>query len=140
MSMLLQQTAQYHPEEKETHMLEFHTPERLEALEAPRVFNTHMRPNNMPEQFSQKRCKTVFVQRNPKDVAVSFYYHSKDKIKFTGTFLQFVEFFITENGPGKVILSTIHFILKYLLELEYQSRLTFSRDLLKYPIILNFLF
>ncbi|XP_078334582.1 sulfotransferase 1C2-like isoform X2 [Crassostrea virginica] len=99
MSMLLQQTAQYHPEEKETHMLEFHTPERLEALEAPRVFNTHMRPNNMPEQFSQKRCKTVFVQRNPKDVAVSFFYHCKDKIKFTGTFLQFVEFFMTENGP-----------------------------------------
>ena len=101
--MLLQQTAQYHPEEKETHMLEFHTPERLEALEAPRVFNTHMRPNNMPEQFFQKRCKTVFVQRNPKDVAVSFFYHCKDKIKFTGTFLQFVELFMTENGPGIVV-------------------------------------
>ncbi|XP_052707823.1 sulfotransferase 6B1-like [Crassostrea angulata] len=75
MTMLLQQSAEYHPREKDSHMYEFHIPETLQALERPRVFNTHVRPNNLPEQFFEKRCKTVFVQRNPKDIAVSYYYH-----------------------------------------------------------------
>ncbi|XP_061172459.1 sulfotransferase 1C2-like [Saccostrea echinata] len=96
--MILQQSAEYIPREKNTHMLEFNTPEVLESMTSPRVFNTHLRPNNLPQQFFQKRCKTVFVQRNPKDVAVSFYYHCRDKINFRGTFLQFMDFFLEKHG------------------------------------------
>ncbi|XP_061171732.1 sulfotransferase 1B1-like [Saccostrea echinata] len=99
MSMILQQTAEYHPLKKETHMLEFNTPEVLESVTSPRVFNTHLRPNNMPQQFFDKHCKTVFVQRNPKDVAVSFYYHCMQTIKFCGTFIQFMDFFMEKHGP-----------------------------------------
>lgn len=99
MTMLLQQSAEYHPHEKESHMYEFHIPETLQALEPPRVFNTHVRPNNLPEQFFEKRCKTVFVQRNPKDTAVSFFYHCKNLIKFGGIFEQFMDFFLKEDEP-----------------------------------------
>ncbi|XP_055997942.1 uncharacterized protein LOC125647317 [Ostrea edulis] len=99
-SMILQQKAEYHPKAKETHMLEFHTPEVLEPLTSPRVFNTHLLPNNVPEQFFQKRCKMVFVQRNPKDMAVSFYHHCSNlSIKFPGSFLQFMDFFMGKHGP-----------------------------------------
>lgn len=101
MTMLLQQRSEYHPREKDSHMYEFHIPETLQALERPRVFNTHVRPNNLPEQFFEKRCKTVFVQRNPKDIAVSYYYHCKNLIQFGGTFEQFMDFFLKEDEPGK---------------------------------------
>uniref|UniRef100_A0A8W8NP77 Sulfotransferase domain-containing protein n=1 Tax=Magallana gigas TaxID=29159 RepID=A0A8W8NP77_MAGGI len=99
MTMLLQQSAEYHPHEKESYMYELQIPETLQALEPPRVFNTHVRPNNLPEQFFEKRCKTVFVQRNPKDISVSFYYHCKNMIQFSGTFEQFMDFFLKEDEP-----------------------------------------
>ncbi|XP_055997943.1 uncharacterized protein LOC125647318 [Ostrea edulis] len=99
-SMILQQSAEYHPKEKATHMLEFHTPEVLESLTSPRILNTHLLPNSIPDQFSQKRCKMVFVQRNPKDIAVSFYHHCTLKLmKFSGSFVQFMDFFMEKHGP-----------------------------------------
>ncbi|XP_070538204.1 sulfotransferase 1A1-like [Ptychodera flava] len=41
---------------------------------SPRVLSTHVLPEYMPTQFFQKKPKTLFVSRNPKDAVVSLYH------------------------------------------------------------------
>ena len=57
--------------------------ERLETIDfdcviQPRGFKTHMPYNRFPCGPPDKNlCKYIYVARNPKDVAVSLYYHTK---------------------------------------------------------------
>ena len=45
---------------------------------SPRVMVTHLYPKRYPTFFREGRAKVVLILRNPKDVAVSFYYHLKN--------------------------------------------------------------
>ena len=48
----------------------------ISALERPRAFKSHMPCNLMPCGLpSSTPCKYIYVARNPKDVAVSWFYH-----------------------------------------------------------------
>jgi len=56
------------------------SPEELEALPSPRVFKSHM-PYQMAlgGDPASNPCKYVYIARNPKDVAVSYYYFERGK-------------------------------------------------------------
>lgn len=49
----------------------------LEAVPRPRVLQTHMKPELLPNGYDRKGRKIVLVFRNPKDTAVSLYHFIK---------------------------------------------------------------
>ncbi|XP_074854592.1 sulfotransferase 1A1-like isoform X2 [Carettochelys insculpta] len=48
--------------------------ELLRQIAAPRVVKTHLPVELLPESFWERDCQMIYVARNPKDVAVSYYY------------------------------------------------------------------
>ncbi|XP_030064681.1 sulfotransferase 1 family member D1-like isoform X2 [Microcaecilia unicolor] len=48
--------------------------EQLAAMPPPRVIKTHLPVEFLPQSFWDKNCKMIYVARNAKDVAVSFYH------------------------------------------------------------------
>lgn len=73
--MLLKRKAEITSEMKTSIMLELLPETELEKLPSPRVLNSHMPIEWLPKQLKEKKTKTVIIVRNPKDVAVSYYYH-----------------------------------------------------------------
>jgi len=72
------------------------------ALPSPRVIPTHLPYRLIPKTVIEHRSKLVYVMRNPKDVAVSFYhFHRSHKLLgfYKGTWDDFFECFIS----GQVI-------------------------------------
>ncbi|XP_045172035.2 sulfotransferase 1E1-like [Mercenaria mercenaria] len=69
-------------------MLECKAQVYINALESPRVINSHLRPSLLPKDLSQRKIKTILCLRNPKDVAASFYHHivGLSHYGYTGTF------------------------------------------------------
>lgn len=77
LSMLLNGTTERSPLQKMSLML-INVPEvELDKMESPRILNTHFPFRMLPLETKVKKTKIILVLRNPKDVAVSFYYHHK---------------------------------------------------------------
>ncbi|XP_062620755.1 sulfotransferase 1B1-like [Saccostrea cucullata] len=76
--MLHKGKAEYDKRPKEVSMLEFHSIDKLCEEERPRVFNTHLYPNEVPTASLEGKGKALLLLRNPKDIAVSYYNHVKD--------------------------------------------------------------
>ncbi|NWT40774.1 ST1B1 Sulfotransferase, partial [Chroicocephalus maculipennis] len=85
-------------------MLEFAAPGQMTAgrtdllatMPSPRVVKTHLPAHILPKSFWENRCKMIYVGRNAKDVAVSFY-HFDLMNKFEphpGTWAQYLEEFM----------------------------------------------
>ncbi|XP_066485301.1 sulfotransferase 1 family member D1-like [Tiliqua scincoides] len=74
--------------------------EQLDMMPSPRLVKTHLPVQLLPESFEKSNCKTIYVARNAKDVAVS-YYHFYQMAKMhpePGTWAEFLEKFV----EGKV--------------------------------------
>ncbi|XP_077638711.1 sulfotransferase 1B1 isoform X2 [Lonchura striata] len=70
--------------------------EQLEVMPSPRIIKTHIPAHILPKSFWENRCKMIYVGRNAKDVAVS-YYHFDLMNKFhphPGTWAQYLEEFM----------------------------------------------
>ncbi|NXS64547.1 ST1B1 Sulfotransferase, partial [Brachypteracias leptosomus] len=70
--------------------------ELLATMPSPRVVKTHLPANILPKSFWENRCKMIYVGRNAKDVAVSFYYFDlMNKFQpHPGTWAQYLEEFV----------------------------------------------
>lgn len=74
---------------------------QLKLMASPRLVKTHLPPELLPASFWEKNCKIIYVCRNAKDVAVSFYYFFKmvPVHPDPGTFSEFVEKFMNGLVP-----------------------------------------
>lgn len=76
--------------------LEYSKQENFVSDEA-RVLNSHLRYRLLPTEIFDKKIKTVFVARNLKDIAVSFYCHYKvmdNDVTYDGSFDNFLDIFL----------------------------------------------
>ncbi|XP_053457217.1 sulfotransferase 1E1-like isoform X2 [Nycticebus coucang] len=74
---------------------------KLDEMASPRLVKTHLSAELLPASFWEKNCKMIYLCRNAKDVAVSFYYfflmargHPNP-----GSFEEFVERFMEGQVP-----------------------------------------
>lgn len=93
--MLLAKSTDVEHFEKEKCMMEFASHDVLSAVSSPRVLNTHFLFEQLPPPAQSGQHKLVFVYRNPKDVAVSFYNHhfKFPEYEYKGSFSDYLHLF-----------------------------------------------
>ncbi|KAK7076218.1 hypothetical protein SK128_005423 [Halocaridina rubra] len=74
-----------------------------EAAPEPRTIKSHLPLALLPPDLT-KEAKVIYVARNPKDVVISFYHHSRmfKNHNYEGTFKDFVKYFTDDDliyGP-----------------------------------------
>lgn len=87
--------------EKDVAMLEDVLPEDLEAQVSPRPINTHYHFDRLPPEFFSKKVKIIYMTRDPRDVAVSFFNHHKrlaEYYKYDGEWKNYLPMFKMGNG------------------------------------------
>lgn len=77
-------------------MIEATSTENTEKLPSPRILNTHLKVKYIPKVVLEKRLKMVLLLRNPKDVVVSFYNHTKGirMYNYDGKFENYLKMFM----------------------------------------------
>ncbi|KAK3588696.1 hypothetical protein CHS0354_028906 [Potamilus streckersoni] len=95
-SMLLTGKAEIIPKSKVAHMLEAMLTEIIDEIPSPRVLNSHLHLCRLPREALEKKCKFVFILRDPRDVAVSLYHHCKgiSLYEYDGMFENFLPLFL----------------------------------------------
>lgn len=96
-NMILHGNTTYMNENKVKFFIEYSKQEAFETTETPRVLNSHLPLRLLPLGVLEKNIKTVFVARNPKDIAVSLYWHMFQMYEFSGyegTFNGFFDVFL----------------------------------------------
>ena len=86
--------------EKENYMMEYKVRAELDTLTSPRTFNTHLYFHQLPKKVQDGKVKLLFIYRNPKDVAVSFYNHhlKLPEYEYSGKFADyFPELFLKDR-------------------------------------------
>ena len=85
----------------------FRSSDCINALPSPRLLNSHYPITWLPKQMEDKRTKLIHMIRNPKDIAVSFFYQIKtlnyefeDEPPFV-TFSEFLPYITGEYGVCK---------------------------------------
>jgi hypothetical protein len=104
--MLIKGNPEYHHKSKESCMLEFHLADEFKTIKKPRVFNTHMTPKCLPQKILHKKCKVIYLQRNPKDIITSTYHHMKQtklSLDPSTTWSHFLSEYIFKNGKYRWI-------------------------------------
>lgn len=83
----------------------------INKMTSPRTLNTHLPYRWLPCKHLENDGKIVHVVRNPKDVAVSMFFHFKETGEFVGS--EIIDFDDRVNGmlsdaPSKFLLAYAH--------------------------------
>uniref|UniRef100_A0A182J6C8 Sulfotransferase domain-containing protein n=1 Tax=Anopheles atroparvus TaxID=41427 RepID=A0A182J6C8_ANOAO len=70
--------------------------ERVRQHPRPRFIKTHLPVSLLPKSYWAVKPKTVYIRRNPKSVAVSYFHHSRG-IFYRGTMDNFLQSFMREH-------------------------------------------
>ncbi|HEX8708688.1 MAG TPA: sulfotransferase domain-containing protein [Pyrinomonadaceae bacterium] len=62
----------------------------FEQMASPRIFKTHLRYGSVPK----RPCRSIYVARNGKDVAVSYFHFYQSHMKYRGDFRGFFQRFL----------------------------------------------
>ena len=74
----------------------------INTLPSPRILKTHLPYNIIPKsEDKDSKCKYIYVARNPKDVAVSYFKFATSLERFKGPWEIYVKLFV--EGKGKFI-------------------------------------
>lgn len=73
--------------------------ERVEKMERPRFIKSHLPIAFLPHQLWEVKPKIVYVARDAKDVAVSWYHLYQDAYLYQGSLDDFLPLFL--KGEGK---------------------------------------
>ncbi|KFO22777.1 sulfotransferase family cytosolic 1B member 1 [Fukomys damarensis] len=75
--------------------------EQLERNPSPRLVKTHLPTDLLPKSFWEKKCKMMYMARNAKDVAISYYHFDLMNRLHPdpGTWEEYLEKFLTGNVP-----------------------------------------
>ncbi|ESP02864.1 hypothetical protein LOTGIDRAFT_156815 [Lottia gigantea] len=97
LNMLRNKTTEYKKDVKEKQMIEFLQKGDLDKEPSPRVLNTHLYPSLLPKQLLEKKTKLVYLIWNPKDTAVSLYFHFyglQSMTSYTGDVHDFLDMYL----------------------------------------------
>ncbi|XP_005101232.1 sulfotransferase family cytosolic 1B member 1 [Aplysia californica] len=86
--------------EKDDGMIEFILPEELEKLPSPRALNIHYPFEFLSKSFFTNRSKFVYISRDPRDVAVSYFHHHRKLVqyyKYKGQWQDYLPLFLEGN-------------------------------------------
>lgn len=72
-------------------MIEF-----LKTMPKPRRFTSHL-PYPLMPHFNKTTAKIIYVARNPKDVAISTYFHIQSKLSYEGTWEEHFQLFLNSD-------------------------------------------
>lgn len=61
---------------------------------SPRCIKTHLPIQFLPDQMWTVKPKIIYIKRNPRDVAVSFYHHYVILHQYKGSLDDFIDFFV----------------------------------------------
>ncbi|CAK9303303.1 unnamed protein product [Gordionus sp. m RMFG-2023] len=85
----------------------------LNNLKSPRLLATHLPFHLLPAQVRDLKCKIIYVARNPKDNAVSYFHHHKIA-SFLGNYKGSWDEFLHLFSHGKLVYgSWFHHVAKY---------------------------
>ncbi|XP_035218190.1 sulfotransferase 1E1-like [Stegodyphus dumicola] len=72
----------------------------VKNMESPRLLKTHLPFSLLPPDVHSKKCKMIYITRNPRDVAVSYYHFAcmLKETRYKGTFKQFFERFLANRS------------------------------------------
>ncbi|XP_030558182.1 sulfotransferase 1 family member D1 isoform X2 [Drosophila novamexicana] len=70
------------------------TIEAANALSSPRLIKSHLPAWLLPRQIWTKKPKIIYVYRNPKDAAISYFHHWRGMVGYQGTKDDFMHSFI----------------------------------------------
>lgn len=94
----------------------------VDSMTSPRFIKTHLPFSHLPSDLLDV-AKVVYVARNPKDVAVSSYFHHKLTYLFDTTLNMEDYFEFLMNGDGMYI--NIHQIITEMSSAKYGARVRF---------------
>ncbi len=96
----------------------------------PRLIKTHLSWDMMPDQFWSKKCKMVYVVRNPRDTCISYLNHWRVMNGYTGDLETMVDTFLDDAGPGIYLPFNQH-VLGYWAKREEPNLLIISYEEMK---------
>jgi len=82
----------------------------INTLPSPRILKTHLPYKVVPKSVNEdNKCKYIYVARNPKDVAVSYYKFATSLERYCGPWEFYVKLFVEGN---------VKFIYTFSLQIE----------------------
>lgn len=69
----------------------------VESLPRPRHIKSHLPVMLLPDQIWTVKPKVIYVSRNPKDAATSFYHHYRNIVGYDGPREHFFDAFLSDN-------------------------------------------